>query len=227
MYYYMRCVEWATVFDILKKKPAPEKNKVTKKPETAEKPQAAKPQKHQKKAKKPAKPEPTKAKQAEPEEDTEYIAPQVHETTKDAEEPFVCVKEYGSAVEISEKLDREIAATKSALGKYLRRLDNKRTVAEKAKRLHDVVAKLSNKKEVKENPNQIKVNGLEIVLDATPLNELTAMESVVKSHQQRLLALQKAQEALETLDQAGDTEGIRYLVLEKEGVPEQILLKLT
>lgn len=78
---------------------------------------------------------------------------------------------------------------------------------------------------LKKNPNWIEVNGLEIVLDATPLNELTAMESVVKSHQRRLLALQKAQEALETLDQAGDTEGIRYLVLEKERVPEQILLK--
>ena len=88
-----------------------------------------------------------------------------------------------------------------------------------------MVAKLSNKKEVKENPNKIEVNGLEIVLDATALNELEAMESVVKSHQQRLRALQKAQEALETLDQAGDTEGIRYIALEKEAIPEQILLK--
>jgi len=49
----------------------------------------------------------------------------------------------------------------------------------------------------------------------------------VKSHQQRLLALQKAKEALEPLDQFGDTEGVRYLVLEKEGIPEQILLKLS
>ena len=89
------------------------------------------------------------------------------------------------------------------------------------------MAKLANKKETKENPNEIEVNGLEIVLDATPLNELTAIESVVKSYQQRLMALQQAQEAMQTLDNAGDTEGIRYLVLEKEGVPERILLKLT
>jgi hypothetical protein len=218
------------VFDRLKKKPAPEKTKVTEKPEAAkpkeaEKTQAAKkPQKNLKKAKKIApESEPAKVKKAEPAEDT---APKVREVPA-SEEPFVCVKEYGSAVEIAEKLDKEIATAKSALGRYLRRLDDTRALAEKSKRLHDVVAKLSNKKEAKENPNKIEVNGLEIVLDATALNELEAMESVVKSHQQRLRTLQKAQEALETLDQAGDTEGIRYLVLEKEGIPEQILLKLT
>jgi hypothetical protein len=129
-------------------------------------------------------------------------------------------------MEIAENIDQEIAATKSALGGYLRQLDEVRAVAEKSKRLHDVVAKVAGKKQSIENPEQIEVNGLEIVLDATPLNELTAIESVVRSHQQRLLDLQKAREALEPLDQFGDTEGIRYLVLEKEGIPEQILLKI-
>ncbi|UCH71395.1 MAG: hypothetical protein JSV29_02710 [Candidatus Bathyarchaeota archaeon] len=38
---------------------------------------------------------------------------------------------------------------------------------------------------------------------------------------------QKAREALQTLDQAGETEGIKYLVLEKERIPEKILLKLS
>ena len=214
------------MFDILKKKPTPEKTEVTKKPEAAEKPQAAKkPQKSQKKAKKPANPEPVEAKQVEAA--VEDKAPKTRDVGKEIEDPFVCVKEYGSAEAISEKLDKEIAATKSSLGKYLRKLDKTRTLAEKSKKLHDVVAKLSNKKETKGNQNKIEVNGLEIILDATPLNELTAMESVVKSHQQRLRTLQKAQESLETLDQAGDTEGIKYLALEKEGIPEQILLKLS
>jgi len=204
------------MFDILKKKPEPEEPEVTEKPTTAKKPQnLAKPRK-------PAKPESAEAKPAEA-----ATAPQVRADPKEAEKPFVGIKEYSSAVEIAEKIDKEIAATKSALGRYLRRLDDTRAVAEKAKRLHDVVTKLANKKETKENPNQIEVNGIEIVLDATPLNELTAMESVVKSHQQRLLALQKAQDALGTLDQVGESEGIRYLVLERKGIPEQILLKLT
>ncbi len=209
------------MFDRFKKKPESKANRATEKPKVA----AKKPQKNLKRPKKPVKPETAKAQPVEAAE--EEITPQAPVYLKGVEEPFVGIREYGSAVEIADKIDREIAAAKSTLGKYLRRLDSKREVAEKSKRLHDVVAKLANKKEVKENPNKIEVNGLEIVLDATPLNELTAMESVVKSYQQRLLALQKAQKALETLDNVGDTEGIKYMVLEKEGVPERILLKLT
>jgi hypothetical protein len=219
-------VEWATVFDILKKKP---EFKAAEKSKTA----AKKPQKNLTKTKKPAKPEPKEPVElAEPVEADEAAAkggkaPQAHEAGKDAEEPFVCVKEYGSAMEIAEKIDREIASTKSALGGYLRQLDDVRTVAEKSKRLHDVVAKVSGKKQQKEKSDQIEVGGLEIVLDATPLHELEAIESVVRSHQQRLLALQKAKQALEPLDPLGDTKGLRYLVLEKQGIPEQIMLKLT
>jgi hypothetical protein len=201
------------MFDRFKKKPETEETK----PEITEEPQAAK--KPSKKAKRTREPDKTP-------EDTD-LPVHADGDVKAAENEVIGIKEYGSAVEIAEKIDNEIAETKSALGDYLRRLDNVRAVAEKSKRLHDVVAKVAGKKQSMETQEQIEVNGLEIVLDATPLNELTAIESVVRSHQQRLLDLQKAKEALATLDRFGDTEGIRYLVLEKEGIPEQILLKIT
>ena len=211
------------MFYRFKKKPEPEEPKVTEEPEleVTEKPQKTeKPSRKQKKTRKPAKENPAKA--AEDVDLSVYADADV----KAAENKFVGIKEYGSAVEIEEKVDREIAAAKSALGESLRRLDNVRAVAEKSKRLHDIVAKVTGKKQVVENAEQIEVNGLEIVLDATPLQELTSIESVVRSHQQRLLDLQKAKEALEPLEQFGNTEGIRYLVLEKQGIPEQILLKI-
>ena len=208
------------MFDnIFKKKPEPEEPKLTEetKPEITEEPQTTK--KTSKKSKRTRKPDKTP-------EDTD-LPVHADADVKVAENEFIGIKEYGSAVEIAEKIDNEIAAAKSALGDCLRRLDNVRAVAEKSKRLHDVVAKVAGKKESMEKQEQIEVNGLEIVLDATPLNELTAIESVVRSHQQRLMDLQKAKEALAPLDKFGDTEGIRYLVLEKEGIPEQILLKIT
>jgi hypothetical protein len=210
------------MFDnIFKKKPETEEPKVTEEPEleVTEKPE--KPSRKAKKTRKPA-----KAKPAEAAEDAD-LPVYADADLKAAENEFVGIKEYGSAVEIAEKIDDEIAAAKSALGDCLRRLDNVRAVAEKSKRLRDIVSKVAGKKQVAESAEQIEVNGLEIVLDATPLNELTAIESVVRSHQQRLMDLQKAKEALAPLDQFGDTEGIRYLVLEKEGIPEQILLKIS
>jgi len=64
------------------------------------------------------------------------------------------------------------------------------------------------------------------VLDANPFHELTAIEEVVRSQQERLLALQKAREALKWMDQLGDTEGLKYIVIENDGVPEKILFKI-
>ena len=137
------------------------------------------------------------------------------------------IKEYGSAQEIAETLDKEISETKSTLGEYLRRLDDIRTLAEKSKKIREVVMKLAGKKATTESLGEIAVGSLNIVLDANPFHELTAIESVVRSHQERLLILQKAREAMKWLDQLGDTEGLKYLVVESEGVPERILFKIS
>jgi hypothetical protein len=138
------------------------------------------------------------------------------------------IKEYGSAEEIAETLDKDISTTKSTLGEYLRRLDEIRSLAEKSKKIREVVMKLAGKSKASgESLGEINVGSLSIVLDANPFHELTAIESVVRSHQERLLILQKAREALKWLDQLGDTEGLKYLVVESEGVPERILFKIS
>ncbi len=136
------------------------------------------------------------------------------------------IKEFNSAEEIEETLDKEISETKSTLGENLRRLDEIRTLAEKTKRIRQVVLKLAGKKADAESLGEISVGSLSVVLDANPLDELTAIEAVVRSHQERLLTLQKAREALKPLDQLGDTDGVKYLVVEANGVPERILLKV-
>ena len=137
------------------------------------------------------------------------------------------IKEYASAEEIAETLDKEISDTKSTLGEYLRRLDDIRALAEKSKKIREVVMKLAGKKAATESLGEITIGSLNIILDANPFHELTAIEAVVRSHQERLLVLQKAREALKWLDQLGDTEGLKYLVIESDGVPERILFKLS
>jgi len=138
------------------------------------------------------------------------------------------IKEYSSAQAIADGLDKELSETKSLLGEYLRRLDEIRTLAEKSKKVREVVMKLAGKKPNNtESAGEITVGTLNIVLDANAFHELTAIESVVRSHQERLLVLQKVREALKWLDQLGDTEGLKYLVLEDEGIPERILFKIS
>ncbi len=137
------------------------------------------------------------------------------------------IKEYTSTQAIAEALDKQLSETKSVLGEYLRKLDDIRTLAEKSKKVREVVLKLAGKKAPSESQSEVTVGTLNIVLDANPFHELTAIESVVRSHQERLLVLQKVREALKWLDQLGDTEGLNYLVLEDEGIPERILFKIS
>jgi hypothetical protein len=139
----------------------------------------------------------------------------------------VQIKEYTSAQAIAEALEKELSETKSVLGEYLRKLDEIRTLAEKSKKIREVVMKLAGKKLTNENPGEITVGTLNIILDANPFHELTAIESVVRSNQERLLVLQKVREAMKWLDQLGDTEGLKYLVVEDEGIPERILFKIS
>ena len=137
------------------------------------------------------------------------------------------LKEYESAVDIAKAMDDDISRTKSILGEYLRRLDSIRNLAERSKKIREVVFKLAGKKSAQSSLGEITVGDLNVILDANPFHELTAIEQVVRSQQDRLLVLQKAREALNWVDQIGDTDGLKYIVLESDGVPERILLKIS
>jgi hypothetical protein len=137
------------------------------------------------------------------------------------------IKEYTSAQAIADAMDKQLSETKSVLGEYLRKLDEIRMLAEKSKKVREVVMRLAGKRAPTENTSEITVGTLNIVLDASPSHELIAIESVVRSHQERLLVLQKVREALKWLDQLGDTEGLKYLVVENDGIPERILFKIS
>jgi signal-transduction protein with cAMP-binding, CBS, and nucleotidyltransferase domain len=140
---------------------------------------------------------------------------------------LVEIEKYQSAEKIAEKLDNEIAQTKSVLGKYLRRLDEIRILAAKFEKIHKVVMELASEKIPAETLCEMTVGSIDVVLDANPAHEFAALESVVQSHQDHLLVLQEAREALRWMDQIGETEGLECQVLENEGVPECVLFKIS
>jgi hypothetical protein len=147
--------------------------------------------------------------------------------SKESDTMVVQIKEYSSVEELEGNLDAEISNTKSTLGEYLRRLDEIRNLAEKSRKIREVVMKLAGKTKTSvETLGEISVGNLTIVLDANPVEELTAIELAVRSQQERLLVLQKAREGLKPLDQLADSGEINYLVVEREGVPERVLFKI-
>jgi len=137
------------------------------------------------------------------------------------------LKEYNSANEIADSIEEKVSNTKSQLGDYLRRLDDIRSLAERSKKIRKVLLKLAGKKGETQSLGELTVGDLSVVLDANPFHELTAIEEVVRSQQQRLAVLQQARDAMDWVDEIGETEGLKYLVLEKDGVPEKILFKIS
>ena len=138
------------------------------------------------------------------------------------------LKEYESVNEIVKALDNNINLTKNMLGQYLRRLDEIRSLAERSKKVRDIVTKLAGKKAAAANTlGEITVGNLNVVLDANPFHELTAIEEAVRSQQDRLLLLQKAREGMKWVDQLEDADGLKFMVLENDGVPARILLKIS
>jgi len=136
----------------------------------------------------------------------------------------VSLKEFDSAIEIVKALDHEITETKNALNGYLRRLEDIRTVAEKSKKIREIVSRFAGRKAVAEGA-EVSISGVSLILEAKAVHELAAIEEVVRSQQEKLTALQRAREGLKWADQIGETEGVRFLVLEKNGVPEKVLLR--
>ena len=142
------------------------------------------------------------------------------------ESEFMAIKDYSSFSQLSENINREISQTKSKLGEYLLQIDNKKVLAEKSQRILNMVSKMTGKQQSNENQSELSINGLQIVLDATPRHELEVLENVVKSQQDRLFHLQKTKKAIKELDQLGEIRGINFFVVEKHGIPEKILLTI-
>ena len=86
------------------------------------------------------------------------------------------IKEFTSFMEVTETLDKEISDTKSMLSKYLSRLDEVRHSAENLKKLHSTLSKVVGRKALKESLGEINVEDMTFVLDASPLDELNALE---------------------------------------------------
>ena len=147
-------------------------------------------------------------------------------SNNELESEFMTIKDYSSFSQLSENINKEISQTKSKLGEYLLQIDNKKVLAEKSQRILNMVSKMTGKQQSNENHSELSINGLQIVLDATPRHELEVLENVVKSQQDRLLHLQKTKKAIKEIDQLGEIRGINFFVVEKHGIPEKILLTI-
>lgn len=141
------------------------------------------------------------------------------------------IRTYNSINDLIGAMDEEVARSKSQLGEYLRKFDEIRFLAERSRRLRETLLKAVGSKERQTMMDGVKIGEITVVLDVRPEHELTVLEEAVKSYQERILTLQKARESLKGFEmareEADEVKGIVCTVLENNGIPQRILVKLS
>jgi len=74
------------------------------------------------------------------------------------------IREYNSAEAIAQNLDKKIDEIKNNLSGYIQKLEEIQSVAEKSKRIREVMLKLAGKKATEESLGEIKIGSLSIIL---------------------------------------------------------------
>ena len=135
------------------------------------------------------------------------------------------IKTYNSVKDFIKSIDDEIARLRTALGKYLRDMDDIRSKAERLKRLEETLKKIGGEKPSIIETRELKLGPLSVVINPTPLQELSALEDIVKDVQDRLTILENIRKSLEPLEALEDVEA-KVEVYLKDNMPKKVFIRL-
>ncbi|RLE80369.1 MAG: hypothetical protein DRJ52_06525 [Thermoprotei archaeon] len=131
---------------------------------------------------------------------------------------------FNSFEELLTYIDEEISETKKQIESLSDRYKELKIKAEKLKRLDEVFSKIIGSK----SPaiNEIDIAGLKVVVGARAIDELTVIEEVLRSLNDKLNSLSKVRKIIEYLARTtGGIEGFSLLVETFNGIPARILIK--
>lgn len=136
------------------------------------------------------------------------------------------IKTYSSIADLVKDIDDQIGAVREMLSGYLKMMEDLREKANRMRKFEETILKLTGKHPATPT-TELEIAGLKIVIGAKPTEELSAIEDVVRSLQDKLTALQKIRKAVEPLLTSGEEVGIAsYLVQIVDGIPVKILVKM-
>jgi len=133
------------------------------------------------------------------------------------------VREFNSVAELMKYLDDEIAEHRRRLGEMLKRLEELRVKAEQEKKLKSLLSKLGLPES--STQNEIALRSSRIVVNPTPVQELSAFEASIESLNNRITQLMAIRKELEILGNI-DVEA-KVVVVYVDGLPRIVLLKFS
>lgn len=127
---------------------------------------------------------------------------------------------FQSAEEFTKFIDQEIVQMKKTLGVHMKQVEEIRQRYEKLKKRYDTIKRLmEGKKEADDlNPEtkQLEVAGFKVLMNPTAEYELSLMENVVSSLQEKLNAFERSKELLPLLSAE---ERLTVTMVLDDGIP--------
>ncbi|MEB3760323.1 MAG: hypothetical protein GSR72_02870 [Desulfurococcales archaeon] len=132
------------------------------------------------------------------------------------------IKRYSSVGDLIKELDAEITRLKGELGELLRRLESAKAKAEVLVKLENL---LSTAGGGKLGGTEIPLGQAKAIINPTPKQEFDILVDVVRSLQNRIIALERVRKDMDPLVRLGDID-LALEVIYENGIPSRILVKM-
>lgn len=129
---------------------------------------------------------------------------------------------FDSGADFIKYVDQAIADIKQSLGVYMKKVEEIRQRYEKVRKRHDTLKKLlGGKKEITGDTKQLEVAGFKVLINPTAEYELSLLENIVSSLQEKLVAFEKTKELLPIIK---DEEEMKISMVLDDGIPSGFML---
>ncbi|MFQ5969934.1 MAG: hypothetical protein ACE5J2_05525 [Nitrososphaerales archaeon] len=129
---------------------------------------------------------------------------------------------FQSPPEFIKYVDQAIMEVKSNLGAHMKKVEEIRGRYDKIKKRHDTLKKLmGGKKDVVGDTKQLEVAGFKVLINPSAEYELSLLENVISSLQEKLNAFEKTKELLPLFK---DEQDMKISMVLDDGIPSGFML---
>lgn len=135
---------------------------------------------------------------------------------------LVDIVKYNNVGEFFKHLDSKIVELRGQLGELLRRLESAKAKAEVLVKLESLLAEAAGGKL---GGTEIALGQAKAIINPTPKQEFDILVDVVRSLQNRIVALERIRRDVEPLSRLGDLD-LTLEVVYENGLPTKILIRM-
>jgi|YelNatPaOPRAMG01_1025707.scaffolds.fasta_scaffold26343_5 flagellar biosynthesis chaperone FliJ len=133
------------------------------------------------------------------------------------------IREFNNIAEFVKSIDEDLNDYRKKLAELLRRLEELRVKVEHERKIKTAFTKLGLVAEAPEPKNVVDLKNIKIVMNPTADQELSNLESVVESLNNKITMLTAIKKDLEVLGSL-DVE-VKLTVIYLEGLPKTLIIK--